>query len=123
VPIYTTGQFILPMSTAFGWSRSATAGGLIFRTIGSVLMAPIIGVLIDRFGVRRVAIIAQLGLSLGYFGLTLNNGSLTAYYIAWGILAVLGAGTSPIVWTRPVAGWFERSRGLALGLGLHFPCC
>jgi MFS family permease len=118
VPIYTTGQFILPMSTAFGWSRSATAGGLIFLTIGSVLMAPIIGTLIDRFGVRRVAIIAQLGLSLGYLGLTLNGGSLTAYYIAWGILAVLGAGTSPIVWTRAVAGWFERSRGLALGLTL-----
>jgi MFS family permease len=118
VPIYTIGQFILPMSAAFGWSRSATAGGLIFLTIGSVLMAPIIGTLIDRFGVRRVALIAQLGLCLGYLGLTLNGGSLIAYYIAWGILAVLGAGTSPIVWTRAVAGWFDRSRGLALALTL-----
>jgi MFS family permease len=118
VSIYTTGQFILPMSTAFGWGRSATAGGLIFLTIGSVLMAPIIGTLIDRFGVCRVAIIARLGLSLGYLGLTLNGGSLTAYYIEWGILAVLVAGTSPIVWTRAVRSWFERSRGLALELTL-----
>jgi MFS family permease len=118
VPIYTTGQFILPMSAAFGWSRSATAGGLIFLTIGSVLMAPFIGTLIDRFGVRRVALIAQLGLCLGYLGLTLNGGSIIAYYIAWSILAVLGAGTSPIVWTRAVAGWFDRSRGLALGVTL-----
>jgi len=118
LPIYTTGQFIVPLGKAFGWSRSAAAGGLIFLTIGGVLMAPIIGTLIDRFGVRKIAMLAQLGLSLGYFGLTLNNGSLTAYYFGWAVLAVLGAGTSPIVWTRAVASWFERSRGLALGITL-----
>jgi MFS family permease len=118
LPIYTTGQFILPLGAAFGWSRSATSGGLIFLTIGSVVMAPIIGTLIDRFGVRRIAVTAQLGLCLGYFGLTLNGGSLIGYYVGWGILAVLGAGTSPIVWTTAVASWFERSRGLALGITL-----
>ena len=118
LPIYTTGQFIMPLGAAFGWSREAAAGGLIFLTIGSVLMAPIIGALIDRFGVRRIAMTAQLGLCLGYFGLTLNSGSLAAYYVGWGILAVLGAGTSPIVWTRAVISWFERGRGLALGITL-----
>lgn len=118
LPIYTTGQFIRPLGDAFGWSRSATAGGLLFLTIGSVLMAPVIGVLIERFGVRRVAMTAMCGLCLGYVGLTLNGGSITAYYVGWALLAVLGSGTSPIVWTRAVASWFERSRGLALGITL-----
>lgn len=118
LPIYTTGQFIRPLGDAFGWSRSATAGGLLFLTTGSVLMAPVIGVLIEHFGVRRVAMTAMCGLCLGYVGLTLNGGSITAYYAGWAILAVLGSGTSPIVWTRAVASWFERSRGLALGITL-----
>jgi len=118
LPIYTTGQFIRPLGDAFGWSRSATAGGLIFLTIGSVLMAPVVGTLIDRFGVRRMAMTAMAGLCIGYFGLTLNNGSLGRYYVGWAVLAVLGAGTSPIVWTRAVAGWFEHGRGLALGITL-----
>lgn len=118
LPIYTTGQFIRPLGDAFGWSRSATAGGLIFLTIGSVLMAPVVGTLIDRFGVRRMAMTAMVGLCIGYFGLTLNNGSLGRYYVGWAVLAVLGAGTSPIVWTRAVAGWFEHGRGLALGITL-----
>jgi MFS family permease len=118
LPIYTTGQFIRPLEQEFGWSRSATAGGLSFLTIGSVLMAPIIGALIERFGVRRVAMIAMVGFGLGYFSLTLNGGSLGAYYAGWAALAVMGAGTSPIVWTRAVASWFERSRGLALGITL-----
>ncbi len=118
LPIYTTGQFIRPLGDAFGWSRSATAGGLFFLTAGSVLMAPVIGALIERFGVRRVAMTAMCGLCLGYVGLTLNGGSITAYYAGWAMLAVLGSGTSPIVWTRAVASWFERSRGLALGITL-----
>ncbi len=118
LPIYTTGQFIRPLGEAFGWSRSQTAGGLIFLTIGSVLMAPIIGALIERFGVRRVAMTAMGGLCIGYFGLTLNGGSVGRYYLGWAVLSVLGAGTSPIVWTRAVASWFERSRGLALGITL-----
>ena len=118
LPIYTTGLFIRPLGEAFGWSRSAAAGGLIFLTVGNVLMAPIIGALIERFGVRRVAMMAELGLCIGYFSLTLNGGSLPAYYAGWALLALLGAGTSPIVWTRAVASWFERSRGLALGATL-----
>jgi OFA family oxalate/formate antiporter-like MFS transporter len=73
LPIYTTGQFILPLGAAFGWSRSAIASGLAFPTIGSVLMAPIIGAVIDRFGVRWVAMTVRLGLCVGYFGLTLNQ--------------------------------------------------
>ena len=36
-------------------------------------MARIIGAVIDRFGVRWVAMTVQLGLCLGYFGLTLNR--------------------------------------------------
>ncbi len=118
LPIYTTGLFILPLHAAFGWSRSATEGALIGLTVGGVLMAPLIGAAADRFGVRRVALASQLGLCLGYLGLAFNGGSLPGYYIGWAVLSVLGAGTSPIVWTKAVASWFEQNRGLALGLTL-----
>jgi MFS family permease len=118
LPIYTIGQFILPLQSAFGWSRSTTEGALICFTAGSVLMSPVIGSLMDSFGVRRVALASQLGLCLGYLGLTLNHGSLLAYYIGWAVLSVLGAGTAPIAWTTAVASWFEQNRALALGLTL-----
>jgi hypothetical protein len=36
LPIYTTGEFILPLGAAFGWSRSAAAAGLTFLTAGMV---------------------------------------------------------------------------------------
>jgi MFS family permease len=33
-------------------------------------------------------------------------------------MALVGGGTTPVVWTRAVNMWFDRSRGLALGLTL-----
>lgn len=118
LPIYTTGQFILPLQAAFGWSRSEISGGLLSLTIVGVVMAPLVGVLAERLGVRVVAMTAMVGLAVGYCGLTLHGGSIVLYDAGWALLAVLGAGTSPIVWTRAVASWFDRQRGLALGLTL-----
>ncbi len=118
LPIYTMGQFIQPLHSAFGWSAAAVEGALLCLTVGGVLMAPLIGALADSVGVRRVALASQAGLCLGYLGLAANGGLLPGYYAGWAALAVLGAGTSPIVWTKAVASWFERSRGLALGMTL-----
>jgi MFS family permease len=118
VPIYTIGQFVRPLGDAFGWSRTAVASGLTVLTACSVVMAPVVGVLTERFGVRRVALTAMVGLGVGFITLSMNGGSLGAYYLGWATLAVLGAGTSPIVWTTAVTSWFERNRGLALGITL-----
>ncbi|HEX2942590.1 MAG TPA: MFS transporter [Rhodopila sp.] len=118
LPIYTIGQFMLPLQTAFGWSRSEIASGLLCLTVVGVVMAPLVGVMAERFGVRVVAITAMVGLAIGYASLALNRGSIALYDAGWALLAFLGAGTSPIVWTRAVASWFDRRRGLALGLTL-----
>jgi MFS family permease len=118
VPIYTIGLFVRPLANDFGWSRAVVAGGLTVLTVCSVLMAPLTGVLTETFGVRRVAIIAMIGLAIGFLGLSLNNGTVAAYYIGWAAIGILGAGTSPVVWTAAVTSWFERNRGLALGITL-----
>ncbi|MDX2222574.1 MAG: MFS transporter, partial [Rhodospirillaceae bacterium] len=31
-------------------------------------------------------------------------------------MALIGTGTNPVTWTKSVTGWFERNRGLALGI-------
>jgi MFS family permease len=118
LPIYTIGQFVRPLAESFGWSRAAVAGGLTVLTACSVLMAPFVGVLVERFGVRPVAITGMIGVAVGFLGLSLNGGSVEVYYIGWAMLAILGAGTSPIVWTAAVTSWFEQNRGLALGITL-----
>ena len=74
--------------------------------------------LVDKQGVRRVLLpsVVMLGVvvSSAYF-LTAN---LWHFYLIWFGIAFLGAGTSPLSYSRVIIKWFDRRRGLALGISL-----
>jgi MFS family permease len=76
------------------------------------------GLLADRFGVRRVVLssIVLFGVSFSAFAAT--DGSLPLFYATWIAIAIGGAGTLPITWTRAVNNWFDVRKGLALGISL-----
>ncbi|MFN7173382.1 MAG: MFS transporter [Thermaurantiacus tibetensis] len=117
LPFYTLGVFVRPLEEAFGWSREAIQWGFTVQMLGMLCVAWALGLLTDRWGARRVALLSQAGLGLGFLGIA-AVGSLPQWYAAWFVLALLGAGTSPIAWTRGVAGWFDSARGTALGVML-----
>ena len=118
LPFYSFGQFVRPIAQEFGWTRGALSGGVMCLMIGTVITSPFVGRAVDRFGVCWVAALSQIGLAIGFLCASLVGPSIFGFYAAWLTLSVLGSGTSPIVWTRAVAGWFERSRGLAFGIML-----
>jgi len=107
-----------PLGDEFGWSRGDVYSSLAIYTFSALLMAPIIGQLTERFGARKVALISIVTFSLSMMALALNDGSKVRYFFLWFMLAVAGAGTLPISFTRPINNWFDRSRGLALGVAL-----
>ena len=117
LPFYTLGLFVKPLGDAFGWSREAVQWGFAVQMLGMLCVAWAYGILADRWGARRVALLSQVGLALGLFGIAAVN-SLTHWYLAWFMLAMLGAGTSPVTWTRGVNSWFDKARGTALGIML-----
>ena len=106
-------------ATSFGWSGvAAVQGALIASTAGVFLFASLYGRLCDRHGARRVALGSVVGIALGLICISQVRGGLGFWYAAWFVMAALGVGTTPITWTRGVASWFDRARGLALGLAL-----
>ena len=115
---YTFGAFIVPLVDAFGWTRGQVSIAASFLIIGTAITAPIVGTIIDKYGARRVGLWSTFLLSLGYFALTQLNGSIFVFYAAWLLMALIGGGTTPVVWTRAINIWFDRDRGLALGLTL-----
>jgi MFS family permease len=115
---YTFGVFVLPLTTAFGWSRGEVSIAASFLIVGTAITAPVIGTIIDRFGARRVGISSMLALAVGYAALTQLDGRIATFYASWLLLSLIGGGTTPVVWTRTVNLWFDRGRGLALGLAL-----
>ncbi len=115
---YTFGLFVKPLSEAFGWTRGEITLGMSFITLGTVLTAPLVGWLIDRYGVRKVAGPSLLGIALAFVLVSRVGPSLAGFYGACFAVAVLGCATSPVSWTRAVSERFVQARGLALGLTL-----
>jgi MFS family permease len=118
ITLYTAGLFVAPLEAEFHWSRAAIASAGIMATGGIAIASPLTGQAIDRYGARPVALIALLMTALCFVALGLMPGSLMAFLGITLLIGVLGAGSSPISFTRVVNAWFNRSRGLALGITL-----
>lgn len=118
LPFYTLGAFVRPLEAEFGWARSEVQACLAFLVAATLVGAWGIGWLTDRYGVRRVALGSQTGLAIGLAVLGLVQAELWTWYAAWFCMSLMGLGTSPITWTRGIAGWFDDGRGFALALAL-----
>jgi predicted MFS family arabinose efflux permease len=79
------------------------------------LLSPFFGVLIDRWGARRLALPGLLlkALAFAAFGLVAN--SVTQWLAIWFVYALTSLAVKSTVWTTAVTGVFNAGRGLALG--------
>ena len=109
---------MVPITEEFGWQRAEFQMAILFSSGLGALTAPVVGWLIDRYGARRVALPGIVGLSVGFVLASFMDGQLWILYLAYGAMAILGAGTIPVTWTRAITTNFFRQRGLALGLTL-----
>ncbi|AJP74063.1 MFS transporter [Sphingomonas hengshuiensis] len=116
IPFYTIGMFAPELSKAFGWSFASLMGSLAVQSAVVMVMSPLAGWTVDRFGARRVAMISLTLFGLAFMSLALSTGSLWLYYGQWVLIAIVGAGTLSATWTRVVNGWFDRNLGIALGV-------
>ena len=116
LPYYTLGVFIAPLINEFGWSVEQIMRGLPILILGALVMSPLAGYFADKYGVRKVVLTSIPLFSLAMMSFALNDGSMEIYLLCWGSLALTGAGTLPVTWTRAVNCWFIKRRGLALGM-------
>jgi predicted MFS family arabinose efflux permease len=118
LPFYTVGLMAKPLVKAFGWGYGQIFFGVTITSMVVPLASPVIGFLAERFGVRRVALTSLFLFSLSFMAFAFSSGSLALFYVNWAVVALFGAGTLPITWTRAVNNYFDVRKGLALGLSL-----
>ena len=118
LPFYTIGLLAPQLAREFGWGMGSIFFGITITTFVVFGSAPLAAYLATRYGVRRVAITSTVLFSLSFMAFGLSNGSLPLFYCTWAAVALFGAGTLPITWTRGVNAWFDARKGLALGLTL-----
>jgi sugar phosphate permease len=110
------GAFLKPLSREFGWTTADISSALAVRFMLYGLMGPFAAVMMERYGLRRVVCLALLLVAGGVVLVTRMTG-LWQLVLLWGILLGFGSGLTALVMGATVANrWFERRRGLVLGL-------
>jgi nitrate/nitrite transporter NarK len=109
------GLYIQPVEEQFGWSRATVSFGIGLSLLLSGLTAPLVGLVIDRFGPRRITMLGVV-LTSASFLLVAATGSTLEWYLFLSLNAVVRNLCFYIPAQAIVARWFERRRGLALGL-------
>lgn len=116
--IFAFGVFLKPLSEEFGWQRDEMSFAYTVTNLTVVVASLLLGILIDRFGVRRVLIPSVVLMGLAVASMSQLTGNIHHFYLMYLLIPLLGAGTLPASYARIVIAWFFRRRGLALGITL-----
>ncbi|WP_434599013.1 MFS transporter [Streptomyces sp. A5-4] len=110
------GSFIAPLDREFGWGVPAIAAAASVLSITIMVISPVQGLLVDRFGGRRLILYSSPVFALSLMAMYFLPDSLPVFYLAWVAIPLCGLGLWPVSYLRLTAGWFERRLGFALGI-------
>ena len=113
-----TGLFMGPLQDEFGWSRTLLSSGSAIGAAISLLLSPFFGVLIDRYGSRKLAIIGLSATSLSIAAFATMTGASFQWLGLWFLFGLASMTVHATTWTTAVASVFKANRGLALGMTL-----
>ena len=110
--------FIKPITADLGISRATLTSALVIGALCGTIVAPFFGKAIDYFGLRVVhmSMIAAFGIATALMSLMRMPFPMMALFFA--VHGLFGAGQSPVAYSKGIASWFDRDRGLALGIAI-----
>jgi MFS family permease len=114
--IYSLGPFMEPLNQDFGWSRAQVSLGITIANGIGALMYVFVGMLIDRWGPRRVGLIGVTYKCSVFALLATANGDLSNWIMLWVLVAIGTAWVQPTIWTGAVASRFDTSRGVGIAI-------
>lgn len=110
------GLLVGPLHEDLGWSRASVGLGSLVNMVVYGASAPFAAALMDRFGMRRVAVGALCLVGAGA-GLATTMTAPWQFVLYWGVLVGLGTGATATTFAATVTErWFVARRGLVTGL-------
>jgi MFS family permease len=115
---FTFGVFITPVGREFEWSRSAISIAYALSLVAYAAATPFIGRLVDRLGARKVIVPSVMLFGLGLISMYFLTASLLQFFVVYIYLGLVGGGSAAVPYSSVISHWFDRKRGLALGLAM-----
>lgn len=116
VMLSAAGIFMQPLGQEFGWNRTTLSAGPAIATTMTAFLSPFFGILIDKYGSRRLALPGIVLTTIAMACFSLMTGSSAHWIAMWVIFGFILVTIKSTVWSAAVANQFQQSRGLALGL-------
>lgn len=110
--------FLEPVSKDLSWSASVFPQAMLISGLTGALSGPLVGRLVDTVGVRKVMLPGLLAWAATVAALSFLDGSLGTLYVISALMGPIAATCGPVALAKVVSSWFDRSRGVALGVVL-----
>ncbi|MGH7087937.1 MAG: MFS transporter, partial [Stellaceae bacterium] len=118
IGVFLFGSFLKPVSEGLGITREQLSVALLIGGLFTALGTPLFGKAIDYFGIRRVHLPMIVVYAIGTAALSLLTPSMAVIVLLFMFQNFGGTGQSPVAYSKTLAGWFDKDRGLALGIAI-----
>jgi len=112
---YCFGVFMNPIMEDFGWTKAQVTWIITIYWIVTACSAPVLGILVDSYGAKKVMLWAAILNGASLLGLSVVQ-NLWQFYLAYGFKAIAHAGIGLVVIGAIVSKWFDKKRGRATGI-------
>jgi MFS family permease len=116
VTVFSFSVFFRPLMQDFHAGRAAVSLVYTLGGIAAAISALLAGRLVDRHGARRVILPATAMFGLLLLSVKLLSASLGQFCVFYVVSGLLMNCVGPVPYGSVVSHWFDRRRGLALGL-------
>ena len=114
----TMSVFIKPLAAEFGWGRTQISAAVSISTLGLAVCSPLLGPLIDRYGPRRVIIVATTLFAASVASLSALSGNYIVYLVIAAAIGITGTGSNAYAYLSVLPNWFDKRYGLSLGIAM-----
>ncbi|MGH8247626.1 MAG: MFS transporter, partial [Gammaproteobacteria bacterium] len=112
------GLFMIPFSAEFGWSRAEISFCSTILVATTALSLPFIGRLVDQFGSKLILVLSMLAMVACLAAVPMFVSEIWHLMIIFVLIGSLAAGTNSVPYMPVLSAWFDKYRGLAIGLSI-----
>jgi MFS family permease len=116
INVFAFAVFLKPVANELGVGRGVLSTGLLVSTLATAMGCLAFGALFDRIRIRTTLLIAVTLYAASVGALSLLRPSLAIIYTLFALSGFFGSGQTPLGYSKLVAQWFDRDRGLAMGI-------
>src|SRR6516225_3844813 len=115
---FTFGVFLKPIIADTGWHRSTASFALSVGGILGAIAVPVLGRMMDRWSIRRVALPGIVIYTIFLCLMGVAPATLLIFTVMFALAEMTSAIQTPLGYAKAISAWFDRRRGLALGIAM-----